>query len=247
MSDSRSIHSSSSRRSSKTFPGLMTRPPCSTIPPPRSMDTEPDSVVMSARFVEPRGAALTSTNCRPVVVRIIDRSTFEPFGFATVVAFRRFNSFWRSFSNFSSRLRSFFESVTGRAISSSSSSQSSQSSSWDSITISSFGSCSTSGTSSSHSSSMGVSDSRAATASSESSTAVRASESTSSATSLTRFLKRSNRPMKSPNRPRSIHSQTFRLGVVLVSRSSARATEVEVLLPQQAGLILVGIVFQLPP
>ena len=218
ISDSRSIHSSSSRRSSRTFPALMTRPPCSTIPPPSSMETEPASVSISALFDEPRGAAFTSTSCRPVVVRIIERSTFEPFGFAMVVAFRRFISFARCFSIFSSRLRSFFVSVTGRAMSSSSSSQSSQSSSEDSTTGSSNCSSLVSGTSSSQSSSTCLDDSRAATPSSESSIAVRASESTSSATSLTRFLNRSKRPMFSPNHPRLVRYQTYRLCDAWASR-----------------------------
>ena len=218
ISDSRSIHSSSSRRSSRTFPCLMTRPPCSTIPPPRSMETEPVSVSISALFVDPRGAAFTSTSWRPVVVRIIERSTFEPFGFAMVVAFRRFNSFARCFSNLSRRLRSFFESVTGREMSSSSSSQSSQSSSEDSSGVSTICSSSMSRVSSSQSSSTCLDDSRAAMPSSESSIAVRASESTSSATSLTRFLNRSKRPMFSPSRPELIRYRTCRLCDALVWR-----------------------------
>ena len=75
------------------------------------MDTEPDSVVMS-------GACRASRCCLDfdqlsAGCRTHHRwSTFEPFGFATVVAFRRFNSFGVPFP-ISCRLRSFFESVTG--------------------------------------------------------------------------------------------------------------------------------------
>ena len=134
-----------------------------------------------------------------------------------VVAFRRFSSFDRCFSSFSSRLRSFFERVTGRVMSSSSSSQSSQSSSEDSTTGSSNSSSLISGTSSSQSSSTCLDDSSAAAPSSESSIAVRASESTSSATSFTRFLNRSKRPMFSPNHPRLVRCQTYCLCVALAS------------------------------
>ena len=146
----------------------------------------PDSVVRFASTVEPRGAWATSTNCRPVVERIMRSSTFEATG----------------------ALRRGFGAGAGGA----SSSGSSQSSSGSSQPSSAAGSSSSSG--SSQSSPLGVGASagrvdvgcfwtasrsrRAASASSEPSSASMPSASDASTVSFTRRRKRLNRPIVSP-------------------------------------------------
>ena len=129
MSDSSKTHSSSSSNVSSAPPGLMMRPPSSTTPPPRSTSTfVPASVSTSATFTDPFGVAATLTSWRPVVVRIIERSTLEPFGRAISTAPRFLSSFFccrarfvSAFFAFSSNLRSRRDISCGRAISSSSS------------------------------------------------------------------------------------------------------------------------------
>ena len=145
ISDSSKTHSSSSSKLSRTAPALMTRPPSETTPPPRSTATlVPASVSISAFFTDPFGALCTLTNCRPVVVRIIERSTLEPFGLATLTAPRFFISFCffrRRFSSdrraFSTRFLSLRESSIGKATSSSSSKSSHSSSATASLSIAS--------------------------------------------------------------------------------------------------------------
>ena len=81
MSDSKRTHSSSSRMVANAGPSLMTRPPDSTIPPPRSMSTSSPLMVLSCPVrVEPRGVEVTSVNSLPVVERMTFRSTLLPTG-----------------------------------------------------------------------------------------------------------------------------------------------------------------------
>ena len=80
--------------------------------------------------LEPRGAASTLTNWRPVVERIIAKSTRDPFGLVLNDGGFLALIFSCRLASFSIRLRSFFDIVIGRGIElSSSSSHSSQSSS----------------------------------------------------------------------------------------------------------------------
>ena len=79
ISDSSIIHSSSSIKSVRASLCLITRPPDSTTPPPRSIFIPSSSLVPRP----PVGAALTSTSCLPVVVLIMCKSTFEPANLET--------------------------------------------------------------------------------------------------------------------------------------------------------------------
>ena len=101
ISDSSKTHSNSSRSVSRPSPALITLPPCSTTPPPRSTLTLlPTSVSIVADFEDPFGADSTLTSFLPVVVRIIAKSTRDPFGRACSTAPRFLSSFWRIFSAF---------------------------------------------------------------------------------------------------------------------------------------------------
>ena len=131
ISDSNIIHSNSSIRLPSASLSLITRPPDSTTPPPRSI-VIPSS---STEPIPPVGADFTSTSWRPVVVLIMCKSTFEPASLFTALAPRFFISFSLAFfleaSFFASLARSFFSlrvNLVGRVYSSSSS-QSSHSSS----------------------------------------------------------------------------------------------------------------------
>ena len=180
----------------------MMRPPFSTTPPPKSIsNSTPLSVSTVFLPTDLRGACSTSTSLRPVVERIMWRSTREPSGRVTWSTSNPFlTSFCFSFSlRFISRSNNFLSFlervVVGKG--SGSSSQSSHSSS-------SVGLGSSVGASiaemSSHSSSGGGADSvMACSASSVPSSAVNASKSVSSATSLTRLRNRSKKPMESPS------------------------------------------------
>ncbi len=208
ISDSSNTHSNSSSSVSSPSPALITRPPCSTTPPPSSTLTLlPISVSIVADLEEPFGADSTLTNFLPVVVRIIAKSTREPFGRACSTPPRFLVSFWRAFSAFCAaffwRSSNFFCTLvnsTGKAISSSSS-KSSQSSSSSTTSLSNSSSRSSQSSSSEFVTSSSATtvgsgctscaDCRACWASSDSSSTDSASVSVTSAT----FLNLSNNPM----------------------------------------------------
>ena len=131
MSDSSIIHSSSSIKLDKASLSLITRPPLSTTPPPRSI-VIPSS---SLEPIPPVGAAFTSTSCLPVVVLIMCKSTLDPANLLTSFPPLFFSSLAAAFffaaSFFAAEARIFFSRRVNfvGSVYSSSSSQSSHSSS----------------------------------------------------------------------------------------------------------------------